>query len=202
MPLDLILAFIGFAFVSSITPGPNNLMLMTSGVNFGLNRTWPHIIGINIGFPVMQLLVGLGFGEIFERYPAVYSAMKVVGVLYMLWLAWKVANSGPIAEGETGGDPMGFWQAAAFQWVNPKAWVMVVSAIAAYTVPTNFVFSLVLTTVLYVIVGMPCSILWAAFGAAMRKVLRDPKTVRWFNIAMALLLVASLWPIVAEFLVR
>lgn len=202
MPLELILAFLGFAFASSVTPGPNNMMLVASGVNFGLKRTLWHIAGINVGFPVMLLLSGLGLGQVFVRFPIIYTVLKIVGIVYMLWLAWKIANSGPVGEGREVGKPLTFWQAAAFQWVNPKAWAMVVGAIAAYTVPENYTGSLVIITVVYALTGTPGSFVWAAFGAGMRNFLRDPAKVRWFNLAMALLLVASLWPTIADFFRR
>lgn len=198
MPLDLILAFLSFAFVSAITPGPNNMMLLASGVNFGLARTVPHILGINIGFPLMLLVVGLGLGQIFERFPDIYTVMKYGGAFYMLWLAWKIAHSYPVGEGAATARPISFLQAAAFQWVNPKAWAMVFGAIAAYTVPENFLVSMLVITGLYAFVGLPSSVVWTVFGTTMRGFLRDPKTVRLFNTAMALLLVASLWPIVSE----
>ncbi len=200
MSLDLVLAFLGFAFVSSVTPGPNNMMLLASGVNFGLARTVPHILGINFGFPLMLLLVGLGLGQIFERFPTIYTTMKYGGAFYMLWLAWKIANSGAVGEGAAAARPISFLQAAAFQWVNPKAWAMVFGAIAAYTVPENFLVSMLMISGLYAFVGLPSSAVWAVFGTTMRGFLRDPKTVRLFNITMALLLVASLWPIVSEML--
>jgi threonine/homoserine/homoserine lactone efflux protein len=199
MPFDLLIAFLGFAFASSVTPGPNNMMLVASGVNFGVRRTLWHVAGINVGFPVMLLLTGFGLGQVFQRYPAIYTAMKVVGLVYMLWLAWKVATSGPVKEGEAAaGKPMTFWQAAAFQWVNPKAWAMVMGAIAAYTVPENFVGSLLIITAVYALVGTPGSLVWAMFGAALRNWLRDPVKVRWFNLAMAALLVLSLYPAVMD----
>lgn len=199
MPLDLLIAFLGFAFASSVTPGPNNMMLVASGVNFGVRRTLPHVAGINVGFPVMLLLTGFGLGQIFHRYPAIYIVMKVVGILYMLWLAWKVATSGPVKEGEAAvGKPMSFWQAAAFQWVNPKAWAMVMGAIAAYTVPENYIGSLLIITAVYALVGTPGSLVWAMFGAALRNGLRDPVKVRWFNLAMAALLLLSLYPAVMD----
>jgi threonine/homoserine/homoserine lactone efflux protein len=203
MPLDTLIAFLGFAFASSVTPGPNNMMLLASGVNFGLKRTLWHVAGINIGFPVMLLLSGLGLGQVFIRYPSVYTALKVVGIAYMLWLAWKIARSGPVGEaGGNAGKPMTFLQAAAFQWVNPKAWAMVVGAIAAYTVPENYTGSLVIITLVYALTGTPGSLIWAAFGAGLRNYLRDPVKVRWFNLIMALLLVASLYPAVSDLLSR
>lgn len=201
MPTELLLAFLGFAFASSVTPGPNNMMLVASGVNFGVRRTLWHVAGINVGFPVMLLLTGLGLGQVFQRYPMIYTAMKVVGIVYMLWLAWKVATSGPVREGEgTAGRPMTFWQAAAFQWVNPKAWAMVIGAIAAYTVPENYIGSLLIITAVYALVGTPGSLVWAMFGAVLRNWLRDPAKVRLFNIAMAALLVLSLYPAVMDLL--
>jgi threonine/homoserine/homoserine lactone efflux protein len=203
MPLDTLIAFLGFAFASSVTPGPNNMMLIASGVNFGLRRTLWHIAGINVGFPVMLLLSGLGLGQVFQRYPLIYTALKVVGIAYMLWLAWKIARSGPVGEGgAAAGKPMTFWQAAAFQWVNPKAWAMVVGAIAAYTVPENYTGSLLIITGVYALTGTPGSLVWAAFGAALRNFLRDPVKVKWFNLAMAFLLVASLYPAVMDLLAR
>lgn len=201
MPFEMLVAFLGFAFASSVTPGPNNMMLVASGVNFGVRRTLWHVAGINVGFPVMLLLTGLGLGQVFQRYPMIYTAMKVVGIVYMLWLAWKVATSGPVREGEgAAGKPMTFWQAAAFQWVNPKAWAMVIGAIAAYTVPENYIGSLLIITAVYALVGTPGSMVWAMFGAALRNWLRDPAKVRWFNIAMAALLVLSLYPAVMDLL--
>ncbi len=203
MPFDLLLAFLGFAFASSVTPGPNNMMLVASGVNFGVRRTLWHVAGINVGFPVMLLLTGLGLGQVFQRYPTIYTLMKVVGILYMLWLAWKVATSGPVKEGgAAAGKPMTFLQAAAFQWVNPKAWAMVMGAIAAYTVPDNFVGSLLIITAVYAMVGTPGSLVWAIFGAALRNWLRDPVKVRWFNLAMAALLVLSLYPAVMDLIIH
>lgn len=202
MPLDTILAFLGFAFASSVTPGPNNMMLVASGVNFGLKRTLWHVAGINVGFPVMLLLSGLGLGQVFARYPAIYTAMKVIGIVYMLWLAWKIAQAGPVGEGRQRSTPMTFLQAAAFQWVNPKAWAMVVGAIAAYTVPENYTASLVIITLLYALTGTPGSLVWAAFGSAMRNFLQDPVKVRWFNRAMAVLLVVSLYPAVMDLIAR
>ncbi|WP_284180311.1 LysE family translocator [Rhabdaerophilum sp. SD176] len=203
MPLDTLIAFLGFAFASSVTPGPNNMMLLASGVNFGLKRTLWHVAGINVGFPVMLLLSGFGLGQVFIRYPALYTGLKIVGIAYMLWLAWKIARSGPVGESSAeAGRPMSFLQAAAFQWVNPKAWAMVVGAIAAYTVPENYTGSLVIITLVYALTGTPGSLLWAAFGAALRNFLRDPVKVRWFNFVMALLLVASLYPAVMDLIGR
>lgn len=202
MSFDLLLALMGFTIVTSITPGPNNMMLLASGVNFGFSRTIPHMLGISIGFTLMTALVGLGLGEIFQRMPVLYTALKYAGAAYMLWLAWGIAHSGPVGDGDARGKPMTFLQAAAFQWVNPKAWVMAVGAISTYSQPANYTISVLLIAAIFGAVNLPTVSLWAAFGSAMRRFLRDPVIVRWFNYGMALLLVASLWPIVAEQLGR
>jgi threonine/homoserine/homoserine lactone efflux protein len=199
MSLDLILALIGFAFVTSITPGPNNMMLLASGVNFGFRRTIPHMLGIGIGFTLMVALIGFGLGEVFSRVPVIYTALKYIGAGYMLYLAWKIAHAAPLTEHGGGqGQPMTFLQAAAFQWVNPKAWVMAVSAISTYTQPDNYIASVFLISFIFGAVNLPSVSSWAAFGVAMRRLLTNPRAVRVFNITMALLLVASLWPIVDD----
>ena len=203
MTYDLLLGLTGFAFVSSITPGPNNLMLMTSGANFGFARTIPHLLGVSIGFTAMVLIVGAGLAQAFATAPVLHTALKVVSAVYLLYLAFKIATSPPPnADGAARAKPMTFLQAAAFQWVNPKAWAMVVGAIAAYTVPENYTGSLVIITLVYALTGTPGSLIWAAFGAGLRNYLRDPVKVRWFNLIMALLLVASLYPAVSDLLWR
>lgn len=198
MPLDLVIALTGFALVMAGTPGPNNMMVLTSGVNFGFRRSVPHMLGIAIGFGVMNGLVGLGLGQIFERWPVIYTAMKVIGALYLLWLAWGIARSDAVEGGPARGAPMTFLQAAAFQWVNPKAWVIAVGAVSAYSQPGNYLLSIVIISAVMTVVTLPCTAVWAAFGSAMRHLLRDPRMVRVFNWSMAALLVASLWPIIAE----
>ena len=199
MPLNLVLAFLMFAFVASVTPGPNNLMLLSSGVNFGFRRTIPHMFGIGIGFTVMVALVGFGLGEILTRSPAIYTALKFGGGAYMLWLAVNLALSGPLGpRGAEVGAPLTFLQAAAFQWVNPKGWTMAVTAAAAYTVPQNYTLSVLIVALGFGAVGMPCIASWALFGSAMSDVLRDARRARIFNGVMAVLLVASLAPLLFE----
>lgn len=194
MSPEILLALVGFSVASSVTPGPNNLMLLASGVNFGFRRTIPHMLGIGIGFAFLLLCVGLGLGEVLQRAPALHMAIKVVGVAYLIYLAYKIATSGPIENRDGEARPFSFLQAAAFQWVNPKAWFMAVTAMSVYTSPANYVFSVVLVAVVFAIINIPCVSVWAGMGVALRRLLSDPRTLRWFNIAMALLLVASLWP--------
>lgn len=198
MTTELILALAAFAFVSSITPGPNNLMLMASGTNFGFARTVPHILGVAIGFTVMIVLVGAGLAQIFERFPVAHAALKIISVVYLLWLAWKIANAMP-PEPTTGSEsalPMTFLQAALFQWVNPKAWTMALTAVSAYTLPAQPWTSLLVIAVVFGLINLPSVGSWALLGVQMRRFLEEPVKLRAFNITAALLLVASLHPIV------
>jgi threonine/homoserine/homoserine lactone efflux protein len=195
MQLEVFLALIVFAFTTSITPGPNNMMLFASGVNFGFVRTIPHMCGIGAGFLVLLLAVGYGLGALLETVPLIYTLLKFAGGAYLLWIAFKIGTSRSLGEGgKVGAKPMTFLGAAAFQWVNPKAWVMAVSAMATYTDEKNYVFSVFLVGVAFAIVNFPSVSTWAGFGSALRQWLSDPVRLKWFNISMALLLVASLWP--------
>lgn len=195
MTYDLFLALLGFAFVTSVTPGPNNMMLLASGVNFGLRRTVPHMLGISIGHAVMVFLVGLGVAGVFLAHPLVLTGLKIVAVVYMLWLAWKIARSGAPGEGRAAGRPMTFLQAAAFQWVNPKAWAMALGAVAAY-VPEPSVGAYAAVAVVFAGVNLPSVAVWAAAGQGVRRWLDRPGRLRLFNWGMAALLVLSLWPVV------
>jgi threonine/homoserine/homoserine lactone efflux protein len=195
MSADTFAALFVFAFVSSITPGPNNIMLLTSGVNFGFVRTIPHMLGIGAGFVVLLLAVGLGLGAVLTAFPALNLALKVAGGAYLLYLAWRIAMSRSLSEkGEGGAGPMTFLEAAAFQWVNPKAWVMAVTAMALCTNTERPFLSVVLVAMAFGLVNLPCVSSWAGFGVALRGFLADPARLKWFNIAMGLLLAASLWP--------
>jgi threonine/homoserine/homoserine lactone efflux protein len=201
VPTEMLLALISYAFVMSITPGPNNVMLLASGVNFGFWRTAPHMLGITIGVIVMLLMVGLGIGQLLLANPRVYLALKLVSLVYLLWLAWKIANSGPLSAGDVAqGKPMTAVQSALFQWVNPKAWAMAVTATTTFTVPATYTPSLVMMAFVFGAVNLPSVAVWAGFGAAMRQVLQDPAKLRIFNVSMALLLVASLVPGLLEML--
>ncbi len=199
---DILLALTAFAFATSITPGPNNLMLLASGVNFGLWRTVPHMLGIGSGFMLMVVLVGLGFSQVAAAIPRVTWVIKAAGTAYMLWLAWKIAHSGTIGEGRQTASPMTFLQAAAFQWVNPKAWAMAVTAIGAYTLPDQFNQSILIVALVFGVINLPSVSIWALFGVWLRRYLSNPVVVRRFNIGMALLLVLSLWPVAVELINR
>jgi len=194
--LNLLTAFMLFAFVSSITPGPNNTMLLASGVNFGVRRTIPHALGISVGFMVMVLAVGLGLGEVFKAYPLAYAVLRYVGAAYLLYLAWKIATSGPLSSALPGArKPLGFWGAAAFQWVNPKAWVMAVGAITTYAPSQGYLTNVIVIAAVFALVNLPSVCVWVMFGSALRTVLQDPRWLKLFNWLMAALLVLSLYPL-------
>lgn len=194
IPFELLTALMGFALVSSITPGPNNLMLMASGANFGFWRSIPHMLGIGIGFTVMIVLVGLGLIGLFDAFPVSYLILKVVSVAYLLWLAWKIANAAPPERGETTGTPMTFIQAALFQWVNPKAWSMALTAITAYA-PGQTVQAILVVAAVFGAINLPSVSVWTVMGQQIRRILNRPAWLRAFNIGMAVLLVLSALPV-------
>lgn len=194
MSLEIFLTLVVFAFVTSITPGPNNLMLLASGVNFGFRRTIPHMLGIGSGFFSLLIGVGLGLGALIETIPLVYTILKFAGGAYLVYLAYKIATSRSLGPVDGNARPMTFLEAAAFQWINPKAWVMAVTAMATYTSPQAYFLTVLIVGIAFALVNIPSVSSWAAFGQFMRGWLSDPARLKWFNITMAALLVASLWP--------
>ena len=186
-----------FAFAMAFTPGPNNIMLAASGVNFGFTRTIPHMAGVTLGFVVLMLACGVGVGLVFAAVPALQLALKIAGALYMLSLAFKIATAYR-ARDDGGGRarPFNFWQAAAFQWINPKAVVAVLGALALYMRPGQEARDLPVILAVFGLMTAGSVATWTGFGVALRRFLRDPAHARVFNIAMALLLVASIVPMV------
>ncbi|WP_428927644.1 LysE family translocator [Marinibacterium sp. SX1] len=195
MTHDLLVALALFAFVSSITPGPNNLMLMASGANFGFRRSLPHMLGIGIGFTLMVLLVGIGLSQVFAAFPALHQVLRVVSIVYLLWLAWKIAHAAPARPGAATGRPMTFLQAAAFQWVNPKAWTMALTATTAYA-PAQTLAAMALVALVFGLVNLPSVSTWTLAGQQLARLLTSPARLRAFNWTMAGLLVASLIPVI------
>lgn len=194
--LALLPGFMIYSFAMAITPGPNNLMLIASGANFGLMRTVPHILGITFGFALLFLVVGLGLGALFQAYPLAQTLLKVMGFAYILWLSWKVATASGFGDASAKAAPFTALQAAAFQWVNVKAWMSALSAFGVYTTTGGRVFVEAATlSTLTLFTTLPAVIIWAAMGAGLRRFLEDPQKLRLFNIAMAALLVLSLLPI-------
>lgn len=195
MTPDIFLALAGFALVTVITPGPNNLMLMASGANFGFRRSIPHMLGVGLGFPLMIVPVGLGVMQVFDLWPLSYTILKILSVAYMLYLAWKIANAAP-PDGapRTDSRPLTFLQASAFQWVNPKAWSMALGAITLYATGRDL-GAVLWVAGTYVAMGCLSTTSWTVLGQQLRRLLNRPKRLRLFNWTMAALLVASLLPV-------
>lgn len=188
-----------FALVSSITPGPNNLMLMASGTNFGFPRSYPHMLGVVLGYAAMLLIVGSGVGLAIHSSPTASLVLKVASSVYMFWLAWKIATAPPpSAELRSGARPLTFLQACAFQWINPKGWAMALTATAVYVPTQSPMMGLLVVALVFVVINLPVVGLWTGIGVQLRRLLDRPRTLRAFNVATALLLVGSLWPILAE----
>lgn len=201
MTYDILLALVAFAFVSSITPGPNNLMLLASGTNFGLRRTVPHLAGVNVGFVLMTMMVGLGLASVLEVFPQAVLVLKVASAIYLVYLSWKIATAAPLADDSpsaSSGTPMTFLQAVAFQWVNPKAWAMTLTAVSAYTVTARPLVSLGIIGLVFAVVQLPCITSWAVLGTQIRRFLSSSLRLRAFNIVAALLLLGTIWPILGS----
>lgn len=197
MSYEILTALALFALVSSITPGPNNLMLMASGVNFGAWRTLPHALGVCIGFTVMVGLVGLGLMGIFDAIPYSHEVLKAVSTVYLLYLAYKLATTSSMGKRAIDGRPMTFWQAVLFQWVNPKAWTMALTAMTVYA-GSGSLQVILLVTLVFGVVNAPSISVWVVAGDRLRRILSTPTRLRAFNIVMAILLVASLYPVLTH----
>src|SRR3981189_1412416 len=199
MSHSLLIAFLIFAAVMFITPGPNNIMLLSSGLTYGFRRTLPHVAGITIGFAFMIGAVGVGLGTIFIAYPVLQTILKYAGVVYLIYLAAAIAMSEPVApDQDNRRGPMTFWGAAMFQWVNAKGWVMVIGTITAYAAIAPFPWRIAIQVTLSLILGAVSCTAWALFGTALRPILTSPMAVRAFNVVMAVLLLASLYPVFVD----
>lgn len=193
MSIEILLALSVFAFVSSITPGPNNVMLMSSGATFGFKRTLPHMFGVGLGFGLMVFLVGIGLAQIMSELDNGYQVLKIISIAYLLFLAFKIANSGPISQEDSDSQPITFLQAAIFQWVNPKAWTMALTATSVYATQYT-IESIIIVTVVFVIVNIPAVSMWAIMGQQMQRLLTSQCRLMMFNRTMAALLVVSVVP--------
>src|ERR1051325_630725 len=199
MSQSLFVAFVIFATVMFFTPGPNNIMLLSSGLTYGFRPTIPHIIGITIGFALMVGAVGLRLGTLFIAYPILSTILKYIGAAYLVYLAWHIGSAEPSApEQDNRGRPLSFWGAAMFQWVNAKGWVMVIGTITAYAAIAAFPWNIAIQVAISLLLGVVACSIWALFGSALRPVLTSRRAVRAFNIVMALLLLASLYPVLSE----
>ncbi|WP_316217058.1 LysE family translocator [Bradyrhizobium sp. SZCCHNR3003] len=196
MSQQLLIAFVTFAFVMAFTPGPNNIMLLSSGVTHGFRRTVPHMMGVSFGFAFMVGAVGFGLATVFIRYPVLQDVLKYLGAAYLIYLAVAIALSGSTKpEDTTPRGPMSFWGAALFQWVNAKGWVMVISTITAYAAIASFPANVGLQVAISFVMAIGSTVTWTLFGTALRPLLSSDRTVRAFNILMAALLLASLYPV-------
>jgi threonine/homoserine/homoserine lactone efflux protein len=196
MSHSLLIAFILFATVMYFTPGPNNIMLLSTAVTYGFRRSLPHIAGITIGFAFMIGAVGLGLGAIFIAYPVLQTILKYAGAAYLIYLAVAIAMSGPVKPGQDNQrGPMTFWGAAMFQWINAKGWVMVIGTITTYAAIASFPWNITIQVAISLLLGAASCTVWALFGTALRPLLSSERTVRIFNIVMAVLLLASLYPV-------
>lgn len=193
MQIDLLLPLVMFAFATSITPGPNNLMLMASGANFGVRATIPHMLGVGLGFVFLCICTGLGLVELFDLWPPLHLGLTVVASVYLVWLAWKFGTAAPLTDGRAQAKPMTFIGAAAFQWVNPKAWAMAMTAVTAYAGDRSMT-AVVLVALIFGAVNIPSVGVWVIAGQRMRRWLVSPARLRAFNWTMAGLLLLTLWP--------
>jgi threonine/homoserine/homoserine lactone efflux protein len=199
--MSLIPAIALFALSTSITPGPNNAMIMASGLNHGIRKSLPHFAGINLGFFLMVICIGFGLGTVFESAPQLHEIIKIAGVLYLIYLAWRIAMTPTTNLDREIAQPLTSLQAALFQWVNPKAWVMISGAVATFTSQSSSIYGQVLLIAgIFITVGTPSCLLWLLGGVGLKRILTSPKQVRVFNVTMALLLVASMVPVVHQLL--
>ena len=193
MQTEFILPLATFAFVTSVTPGPNNLMLMASGANFGFRRTVPHMLGVALGFVFLAIVVGLGLASLFAQWPWFYDVLMVVSVVYLLWLAWRIANARQPGAGKAAARPMSFLEAAAFQWVNPKAWAMALTAVTVYA-PEPGLMAVFAVALIFGAINLPSVGSWCLLGVRIRTFLTSPSRLRGFNWTMGALLIGSLYP--------
>lgn len=196
MTQEVFIALVAFCTVGLFTPGPNNMLLMSSGANFGLRRTLPHLAGVAVGFPLMIVPVGLGAMQLFDLFPASYTILKVLSVAYLAYLAWKIANAdAPKARNDA--RPMTFVQALAFQWVNPKGWSMALGAITLYAASRDL-SAILWVSGAFLVIGTASALTWVSFGTGVRRLLTAPGWLRAFNWTMAALLVASILPVLTH----
>jgi threonine/homoserine/homoserine lactone efflux protein len=198
--VTMILSITSFALASTMTPGPNNIMLLSSGLTFGYKRTIPHALGINFGFPVMVICVGLGVGKMFELFPFIYTALKVVGIGYLLWMAWHIANTKGTPNTDNKKDkPFTFLQAALFQWINPKAWVMATTSTAAFITDHQIAsIQVMIISCIYFFCAILSTNSWALGGVMLKRFIQNERFVRIFNITMAVLIVGSILPFIFD----
>lgn len=199
MATEQFVSLIGFVMAMVGTPGPNNLMLISAGANFGFRRSLPHIFGIAFGCQILLLAAALGLGQLLSLYPQAMLVLRIAGALFLLYLAWGLLRARSFSGRQEGSaQPMTFLQAALFQWINPKAWMMTITAIATYGDPAAFPFTVTVISLAFVVLGLPLISVWNLFGTSLRHWFRQEKYLLWFNRSMALMLVGSLYPVLVS----
>ena len=196
--MNALIPLLLFCLSTTLTPGPNNFMIMNSGLKFGVQKSLPHYLGICLGFPLMVLIVALGLGDILQKYLWLKSILKIIGSAYMLYLAWHILFALADPKTSQAAKPLNFLQAALFQWANPKAWLMAIGAISVFTIASNYIYNAFIISGLFFLMCLPCIGVWLVFGASLRKYLKNEKHQRWFNIIMAACLVASIAMIIFD----
>jgi len=199
IPLGLIVSSFPFMISMGFTPGPNNILVASSGVNFGFRATVPHILGVTVGFPLMLLIVGLGLAKIFIAFPPIHTVLRYVCIVYMLYLAWRIARASAMDEARGTRKPLTFMQGALIQWVNGKGWVVALSLVTTYTVVDRTLplqIATLAAIALFITMASVCC--WTYFGSLLRKFLQTQSRRRWFNYSMAALLVVSIIPVIWE----
>lgn len=191
-------AVAGLAFVASITPGPNNVMLWSSGLNHGPRRTLRHLAGVNLGFAFLLFLVAVGLGSLFDKIPGFETGLKIIGSAYLLYLAYGIFNTSAVGGVAHTAKPMTFLQAAAFQWVNPKAWVFSATAVSTgLSDSTPLVVGALGLTALVAVINLPCILTWMLGGSYTSRFLDDPRKLRPVNRVLGILLAATVVLIIA-----
>jgi len=183
-----------------MTPGPNNIMLLSSGLTYGYKRTIPHALGVVIGFPLMTIFVGLGLGEFFKLYPITFTVLKIIGILYLLWLAWKISRSTPkFKENDSESQPLKFIPIVLFQWINPKNWIKIITAMSVYvTSVEHATIQIMIITLVFFLTVFISANSWALGGVILKKLIKSDVGIKRFNVIMAVLLVLSIVPTIFE----
>ena len=184
-----------YSFVTSVSPGPNNTVLLTLSARFGHKGALPHLVGMVIGLSVMVIAMSAGLGAFFTAYPAVYEVMKYAGFAYVLYMAWRIYRAALPQPGEKGGAPTTIWRATLFQWVNPKAWIVIATFVTAYVPVELGAPSVLIALAMFIGFTMPGAILWVVVGTLLARLLRTSRSQKVFTAVMAVALVASMVPV-------
>ncbi|MDG1530654.1 MAG: LysE family translocator [Paracoccaceae bacterium] len=190
MTLDNFIALCLLAFAAAWTPGPNNALVASSAATFGFRRTLPHIFGIAIGFPLMIFLVGLVLGKLFDASPVFREGLRWFGAALLLWIAWKIATSGGLGKSSQNPRPFTFFEAAGFQWINPKGWAMAIAVTSQFVLPDDLLKTAFIVSLVFVACGLSSASGWAGFGKLLTRWVNNENRLKWFNRVMAAMIAA------------